>query len=268
MFLPPGLDSDVPAPLLVMLHGFGGSGEWHEGYVRLAPIAAARGMLYVHPDGSINAEGARFWNATDACCDVAGTGIDDAAYLAGLIREIGQRVAVDPRRVFVVGHSNGGFMSYRMACDHADLVAGIASLAGASYAERTSCSPSAPVSVLQIHGTLDDIVDPEGGNLADLLGADDDRLADYPSARDTADAWAELDGCTGSPTSQPEALDLDGVVQGASGPNDTTVSAYGGCVPGVGVELWMIDGGDHDPDLSADFGTNVLDFLLAHPKPV
>jgi polyhydroxybutyrate depolymerase len=93
--------------------------------------------------------GARFWNATDACCDVDASGVDDSSYLAGLINEIGSHVAVDPRRVFVVGHSNGAFMSYRMACDHADTIAAIVSLAGAPPADPAACRPTEPVAILR-----------------------------------------------------------------------------------------------------------------------
>ena len=63
---------------------------------------------------------------------------------------------VDPYRIYVAGHSNGGFMSYRLACTHADRIAAIVSLAGATFDTPADCSPTEPVAVLQIHGTADD----------------------------------------------------------------------------------------------------------------
>jgi polyhydroxybutyrate depolymerase len=166
--IPPGLDPKVPAPLVMLLHGYGSSGQEEEAYLRLGAAAARSGVVFLHPDGSIDSHGARFWNASDACCDVDGSGIDDSSYLAGLITEIGSHVAIDLRRVFVVGHSNGAFMSYRMACDHADLIAAIVSLAGAPSADSAACKPADPVTILQIQGSADDQVRVEGGTLRGL----------------------------------------------------------------------------------------------------
>jgi polyhydroxybutyrate depolymerase len=265
--VPPGLDPRLPAPVLVLLHGFGGSGGDQEGYMRFGPVAARRGMLYLHPDGTRDANGHTFWNATDACCDVDRSGVDDSSYLAGLITEIERHVAVDPRRIYVAGHSNGAFMSYRMACDHADTVAAIVSLAGASFADREACRPKAPVTILQIQGTADDVVRGGGGSLAGMLDPGDDRLGDYPSTAASLTAWAGYDGCKGDLQRTTSLLDLDRSLQGTNGPEETLESAYGDCHDGTSVGLWAIEGGGHDPDLSAGFATTVIDYLLAHPKP-
>ena len=128
--VPVSYSAAKPAPLLIMLHGYGSSGLEHEDYFHLGSAADARGVIYAHPDGTMDSDGAPFWNATDACCDFDGTGVDDSDYLGALVASIKATVNVDPKQVFFIGHSNGGFMSYRMACDHADLVAGIVSLAG------------------------------------------------------------------------------------------------------------------------------------------
>jgi Esterase PHB depolymerase len=77
-------------------------------YFGLQPLADSIGFLYVHPDGSKDSAGDEFWNATEACCDIHGSGIDDSGYLQGLIRDIEAAYSVDPKRVYVVGHSNGG----------------------------------------------------------------------------------------------------------------------------------------------------------------
>jgi len=265
--VPPGLDPQKPAPLLMFLHGFGIPSSEHEAFQALAQVAAARGVLYLQPVGTVNPQGDSFWNATDACCDIGHSGVDDSSYLAGLIEAIRARVAVDPRRIFVVGHSNGGFMSYRMACDHSDVIAAIVSLAGASFADRADCQPSEPVAILEIHGSDDDVVDVVGGSLSGLLGPGDDTLADFPPTHGSLAAWATYDGCTSQLPPRPAALDLDPDLRIATGANETTVTVSAGCAPGGHVELWMLEGGGHDPSVSPALVTALIDFLLAHPKP-
>jgi polyhydroxybutyrate depolymerase len=252
--VPSSVKPDVPAPLVIMLHGYSVNGVLEEIYLQLAPLAKARGFLYAHPDGTVNKDGKHFWNATDACCDRDGSGVDDSGYLAQVIKEIKARYNVDPRRVYLVGHSNGGFMSYRMACDHAEEIAAVATLAGAMFADVSRCKPSAPVSILQIHGTADTEVLYEGTTMA----------PGYPSAATTVKDWAELDGCASTPDTSAPPLDLDVALPGA----ETRVERYAqGCKPGGGAELWSIQDGLHIPALSADFREKLIDFLYAHPKP-
>ena len=143
--VPASYDASRPAPLLILLHGYTLSGQEIDAYFDLAPAAEARGFVYAFPDGTIDSDGNRFWNATDACCNFDGAAVDDVAYLTDLIAEIQAELAIDPKRIALVGHSNGGFMSYRMACERANLVAAIVSLAGASFAEAADCAPSEPV---------------------------------------------------------------------------------------------------------------------------
>jgi len=254
VFVPSGYDAAAPMPLVLLLHGYTASGAVQEAYFEFETLAEARGFLYVHPDGTVDASGQRFWNATDACCAFGSNPPDDAAYLIAVIEQVAAEYSVDPKAIFLAGHSNGGFMSYRMACEHADTIAGIASLAGATFADTADCSPSEPVSVLQVHGTSDDTIAYDGGA---IVGND------YPSARQTVDSWVTYNGCDTSPTITPDALDLDGGIEGA----ESDTEAFGGCEQSAQVELWTIDTGSHIPDVTEDFSTSVVDFLLAHPKP-
>lgn len=254
VFVPPGYDAAIPTPLVMLLHGYTASGDIQEAYFQLEPLAESQGFLYVHPDGTVDARGQQFWNATDACCAFGGDSPDDAAYLMAIIDQVSAEFNVDPKAVFLVGHSNGGFMSYRMACEHAETIAGIASLAGATFADTTDCNPSEPVSVLQVHGTNDKTIKYDGGSIATV---------EYPSAPETVQSWVAYNGCDTTPTISVNVLDLDGGVYGA----ESDVEAFGGCEQGSEVELWAIDGGSHIPGLTSDFSSGVIDFLLAHPKP-
>lgn len=250
---PKNYSGDRPAPLLLVLHGYTGNSASTEQFFGLQAEAESRGYLTVYPDGTKDRTGAQFWNATKACCDFGSTKIDDSAYLLSIVNDVQKRYAVDPKRVFFAGHSNGGFMSYRMACEHADTIAAIVSMAGAMTDDAKLCIPTNPVSVVQVHGTADSTIAFAGSSIGGNA---------YPSAADSIASWAEVDGCTGKLADTGTTVDLDVGLDG----NDTTVSAYTGC-PDSAVELWSITNGAHSPSFTPDFGRQVLDFFDAHPKP-
>jgi len=251
----PMYDPSKPAPLLVLLHGYGGTGMIQEDlYFHLRTVTDQRGYIYAVADGTTDASGKQFWNGTDACCNFGNPKVDDSAYLASVIQQIKAAYTIDPKRVYFAGHSNGGFMSYRMACDHADQIAAIVSLAGATFDDDSKCNPSEPVAVAQIHGDADETIAYTGGGFGGFT---------YPSAQKTVELWAAHDGCDLTTTQGP-AKDLESSIAGA----ETVVSVYNSnCKPGGHVELWTVPGGKHIPKLSNDFKTQVIDFLDAHPKP-
>lgn len=267
LFVPSTYDVRKPLPLVIFLHGYGGDSVGYQDYMRLAPLAETKGFLYCFPQGTLDSVGSRFWTATDSCCDFLGKKIDDADYLRGLIEEVGSRFNVDRKRISLMGHSNGGFMSYRMACQYADLIASIASLAGMTFLQTAQCAPSTPVNVLQIHGTADDVVPYGGGSLGTALGFPAN-APPFPGALETVANWARYNGCR-DPITEPElSLDLSLDQPG----RDTVVTRYTSSPPGGAVELWTIKGGSHGPTFfngsaSSEFSERVIDWLLAHPKP-
>ena len=253
--VPAGYDSAVATPLIVLLHGYTLSGEGQDAYMGLSDLVDGYGFLMAAPDGTKEngPDENRFWNASRSCCNFFESEVDDSTYLADLIDSIKGDYNVDDTRVFLVGHSNGGFMSYRMAHDHSDTIAAIVSLAGADQSEGRP-TPDDPVHVLQIHGTADTVINYEGGV---FRGG-----APHPGARESVEAWAAHNGCakTGVDTG---TFDLDGGLDGA----ETVVTRYAsGCRPGGSAELWTITDGSHAPDLSEHFSRRVVEWLLAHPK--
>lgn len=253
--VPAGYDSAVATPLIVLLHGYTLSGEGQDAYMGLSDLVDDYGFLMAAPDGTKEngPDENRFWNASRSCCNFFESEVDDSTYLADLIDSIKGDYNVDDTRVFLVGHSNGGFMSYRMAHDHSDTIAAIVSLAGADQSEGRP-TPDDPVHVLQIHGTADTVISYEGGV---FRGG-----APHPGARESVEAWAAHNGCakTGVDTG---TVDLDGGLDGA----ETVVTRYAsGCRPGGSAELWTITDGSHAPDLSEHFSRRVVEWLLAHPK--
>ena len=251
--VPTGYIMSKPTPLVVMLHGYTASGAEEELYWNLTAVSDKETFLYAYPDGTVDTTGARFWNATDACCDLYNIPVDDVAYVNAIIDDVQGKYNVDPKRIFVIGHSNGGFMSHRIACD-APREAAIVSLAGAQWEDATKCQPAGPVSVLEIHGDADAVIAYNGGN---ILGKA------FPSATTTVGDWATKNGCTSALTDTGMTLDIDSLLPGA----ETTVSSYVGCKPGGAVELWTIKGGSHVPTLQPTWGEMLYGFLAAHPKP-
>jgi polyhydroxybutyrate depolymerase len=255
--VPPAYDPAEPLPLVVALHGYTATGAILEATFQLTPLADELGFFYVTPDGNTDILGNPYWNATGACCDLFNTNVDDSSYLRALIEEIKDVLTVDRRRVYVVGHSNGGFMAYRMACDHADTIAAVASLAGATFLNPAACSRTEPVHVLQIHGTADTTIEYDGGQVVFFMDP-------YPGAVQTVQTWATYDGCALVSSGGPN-LDLDSGLPGA----ETTVSRYTtACAPGGSAELWTIAGGQHVPNVNDNFRRGVVEWLFAHPKPV
>jgi len=229
-------------PLVVVLHGYGASGFVQSAYFGASMLPAMDAALVLAPDGLIDSTGKQFWNADAACCDFDGKKPDDVAYIGKLIDDVLDTWPVDPDQVFIVGHSNGGFMAYRMACERADVIAAIAPLAGLAASDAAKCTPSRPVNVLHMHGTADDTV-PFGPLTA--IGT--------VGALGSVAQWAEKNGCG---TTRTPAGDLD-LVPGLAG-SETHRSTEAGCPPEGAVELWTIEGAGHVPA----FGSNLLPSLM------
>ena len=201
----------------------------------------------------MDASGRRFWNATSGCCDFGQTGVDDVAYLRDLLHRALAARPIDPARVYFVGHSNGAFMSYRMACALSPEIAAIGVIAGSDYPTDTECVPTMPLSVLHLHGTADPTIPYAGGSVG---------LASFPGAVTVVARWAARAGCSATPT-MGAALDIDSTVAGP----ESTPSIYGGCHSGLDVELMTMQGTVHIPTfVPGAFGTSVLDWLLAHHR--
>jgi len=240
--VPDELNLDQAYPLYLVLHGYGANGFVQQAYFRAKDVATAGEAFVLAPDGNTDSTGKQFWNADPMCCDFDGTNPDDVGYLAGLIDQISADWPIDPARVYLVGHSNGGFMSYRMACEHADKVTAIAVLAGLASSTPASCNPSQPVSVLHMHGTLDDAVP-------------------FAGMQTSVQQWAGKDGC-GSTLTTGATIDIETTLAGA----ETTISTVDGCPAGIAIEQWSIDGGSHIPAFANDYGDRVWTWLSSHAR--
>lgn len=257
MHVPRGWDRAKPAPLVVSLHGYGApNGESHARMLGLGAFADEEGFVLAYPDGTVDSRGKRFWNATDACCNFDGKPVDDVAYVSWLIDDVAAKVPIDPARVYVVGHSNGGFFAHRLACDLSPRIAAAVSIAGAVWKDPARCTPSEPVSVLEIHGDADDIIRYGGGRVFDMP------VPEYPGALATMKTWVARDMCEGEPHPVGAPFDFDDGVGGA----DTKAVTFGPCRGGASVDLWTEAGGGHVPHPSHAGLKAIWAWMSTHPK--
>ena len=236
-----------PAPLLILLHSASTSGAHQENYMKLGPVAKKNGIIYIAPDGMTNPEGKRFWNAAKSCCNRYKEEVDDVAYINSLIDEINKKTPVDPKRIYLIGHSNGAFMSFTFACK-TNKVAAIVAIAGAMD-QSPDCTPSTPVSLLNIHGTADKTIKVTGGSMND---------SPYTSAKSTVTRIALANKCS-SPAITKK--DFEPTIKGP----ETTVFNYS-CESHTHLQYWKIANGSHSPKLPSDFAEQVISFLLKQSK--
>lgn len=255
VYVPSSYDPTQRTPLLLLLHAILFDGDIQEAYFRLGPEAEARGIIYAYPDGTVDSAGTRFWNATDACCDFFNLEPDDSGYVLSLIDAIERELNVDPRRVWLAGHSNGGFLSNRLACDAGERIAALASLAGPTWKDGANCPTYEPVSILHVHGTLDPVVLYGGGT---WLGAS----GPYPGAEESTQWWASRNGCDSVDKSAPD-INLSSGVFG----NETEVWRWQNGDLDTSVELWRVRFAQHSPIFNSSFAPRLMDFLESRPKP-
>lgn len=224
--LPPTYAAGSAFPLIIALHGGGGSSEQFESTSLLTPKAQAAQFAVVYPNGTKPPTGvsARTWNAGGCCAYAMDQNINDVNFIRQLIIELTARYKLNPKRIYATGHSNGAFMSYRLACELSDRIAAIAPSAGAML--LPACTPSRPVPVLHAHSRLDTNV-PYLGGLG--TGPGSPGLV-WPSTQNTLDRWATLDSCPAAQTSAAPGY---------------TFTKWSSCAGGSSIEFYLSDDGGH-----------------------
>ena len=209
--IPSTYSSSNSYPLVILLHGYTSSGQRVDNYFKISNLVDDYGFLFVAPDGTQETTGRqnRFWNASDACCNFFESEVDDSGYIHSIIEEMQKIYNVDGRRIYLIGHSNGGFMSYRMAYEHSDKVSAIVSLAVANHREQRDPPPNA-VHILQIHGTNDRTIDFQGGDTREYFYG---RGGRYPGALRSVRRSADYNGC-GETGAGRELRDLEASLPG------------------------------------------------------
>jgi len=248
---PKGDDGKTPLALVLVLHGAVQGATNVQRMSGMSAKADKEKFLVAYPNGTSRSGLAPTWNA-GACCGYAQTNqVDDVGFLRALIDKLEHDYTVDPKRIFVTGISNGGMMSYRLACELADRIAAIAPVEGA---QDVDCRPSRPVSVLIFHGTADILVPYNGGTTPFQIGP---KRTDTPVSSTVA-FWVNQDGCSLTPRREQT--------------DQQRIDTYSGCRDATGVTLYTIRGGHHmwpgtllsNNDVPA---TDIMwAFFTAHPK--
>jgi polyhydroxybutyrate depolymerase len=173
-----------PKPLVLALHGGGGSGRQFRRSSGLLKAALREGFVIVFPDGA-----GRNWN--DGRTGSDGKPLrqqDDDAFLTTLVNDLVKRKIADPDNLFVTGMSNGGMMAFRLVCNHPKLFAGAVPVA-ANLPVPTNCGGKGHTQIWNIVGTEDTLMPFKGGAVAGRRGR-------ALSAEETIQIFFKKNGCT------------------------------------------------------------------------
>jgi polyhydroxybutyrate depolymerase len=187
--LPPNYYDASDFSLVIAMHGGGGDAEQFENTSLLTEKANAAKFIIVYPEGvkSTGLLGARTWNA-GGCCDYArDNNINDVKYISQLIDLLTSTYKINPKKVYATGHSNGGMLSYRLACEIPTKIAAIAT-SSCSMVVTQPCNPTRAVPVMHIHSLLDSKVPVSGG--VGITGAY------FPPVDSVLNAWSLKNTCT------------------------------------------------------------------------
>lgn len=255
--LPAGYQAAQPAPLVLVFHGGLGTGRYIQKQSRMNPVSDRHGFIAVFPDGLH-----RTWNAGGCCEEAMRSNIDDVGFVRDLLDALQARLAVDPRRVYATGFSNGSMLVHRLACDLPDRFAAIAPVSGVIMVPE--CPGRQAVSVMVFHGTADPRSLWQGG-----LGDKDASKGTRESIPVTMDRLQHRYACVAQPTVMLE--------RGA-----VICTTYPQCRQDVEVTLCRIEGGGHQwpggeavwPDRLGPVNTDIAaselmwQFFRRHARPV
>lgn len=194
---PPGYDAGQPLPLVVVLHGAFGNARGVEKLSGFSELADEKRFIVLYPNGNGVMGGFQHWNAGHCCGTAAANGIDDAGFIETVIKDTCRRLAVDQNRIFMVGFSNGGMMTYRFAAEKGDMLAAVAVLAasaGSQGARWTIPEPVKALPVIAFHGLADKHVPFQGGASPGRKSANH-----YWPAMRSLGIWEARNGCAQSP---------------------------------------------------------------------
>ncbi len=240
VYVPNNYKKNVPIPLVIFLHGGGGGMKeaFSEGIDKMAD---KYGFILAIPQGAgkkILGKTIGSWNSGNwseskkfnpvSCCGYAGdNNIDDVGFISNMINGIENNYAVDEKRIYVTGISNGAMMSYRLACELSNKIAAVAVVAPPFVPE--TCNNVKPISIMHVQGTADPCALYNGGVCGSCLGS---KPIAAQSAENMVNFWTKKDRCL----DEPKIIYQKG---------NAKCVIYSQCETGIEIEFCTIDGGGH-----------------------
>jgi polyhydroxybutyrate depolymerase len=270
--VPLAYDSSTSLPLVIVIHGAFDNAKGIEKISGFSQIADRENFIVLYPEGIGIFGYLQHWNAGHCCGKAADDKIDDSEYLAKAIWDVSNRLSIDQNRIYMVGFSNGGMMTYRFAAEHTEMLAAAApiaaSIGGRANADTTEWlipKPNKPLPILIIHGMDDDDV-PFGGGISKHRKGE----RTYFSVEDSVKFWIEANGCKDEPAFSSS---FNGAVQ---------VQKWGNCKNSSPAVLCKIDGWGHvwpgpyftanlsatDPLLNFDAAEIIWQFFNKFPQTI
>jgi polyhydroxybutyrate depolymerase len=198
LYVPASYTGNEAVPLVLNFHGYTSNATAQMGYGDFRPIADTANFIIVHPQGMMF-NGNTHWNVGGW---TVGSSADDVGFTAALLDTLAAHYNIDADRVYSTGMSNGGYMSFLLACQLSDKIAAIASVTGSMTPETfNACNPQHPTPIMQIHGTTDGTVPYNGAVWTKAIDDVMDYWIQFNSCDNTADTSAfpdinVLDGST------------------------------------------------------------------------
>lgn len=181
LHVPPGSDANTPIPLVLSIHGYTSSYTGQRGVSGMNKTADQYKYIVAYPQGT-GEQADRGFNAGVCCGGASSNKVDDVGFMRAIVADVGKRACVDLRRVYATGISNGGMMSFRLACEADDMFAAVAPIVGLTWV--TPCEPKRGVPILSFLGT-------------------DDMIVTYKMAVPSSEGWAMRNECKSGPKTEP-----------------------------------------------------------------
>jgi polyhydroxybutyrate depolymerase len=235
---PDSYDPATPLPILIGLHGINGSPASFRDQFLFGALASEYKYVGIFPLGwgdEVNSNPT--WNSGSCCLSAMVANINDVEFIQAIIQEVNKNYFVDESRIWAVGFSAGGMMAYKLACDLASVVTAIGVVSGTLM--QDPCSPVAPVSIIHLHGDLDDAIPILGGGQYNA-----------PPVRGGVLTSAGMFGCT---PSQDDPIEMNAIE-----------SSSWSCSYGTEVRLDIFKGIGHE--FLRLWPYELVDFLMLHPR--
>ena len=209
VYVPSTYDGNSAVPVVLNFHGFGGLASDYITEADMRPQAESDTFLLVYPQGAC-LDGFSHWNSALPGGDNK-SNVDDLGFIGAMIDQLATDYNIDQERIYACGYSNGGMMSYALACYQSERIAAIGSISGSMIDQSSTCVPSHPIPVVKLHGTSDDVL-PYNGN------------SETNSVQSTIDYWVNFNNA-----STTAVLETDGNIEHyvyANGDSSVSVEHY------------------------------------------